>query len=599
VTLMLKHGYTQLPVVDSENRLVGYVTSNSALNALNNYRENLDGLQLKHVLLKKPPSFKQDIDLLDLFDEMNDSFACIVDEDGRLVQVVTTNDMTAYFRQRASDIILAENIESTLKEYVQLAFFSRSDGEQRLNEAIQGITDPGLALKESFSKAVKLYLGKTRSQPGRQIDENIVAKVFELNLGQRMSFSNAIRLYLMKTQQDGNGEVAEDVIAEAYERFAEVKREPATFDQLTLANYISLFLYKDNWGLLEGVFGLKKAAMMTLLDSVRSTRNDLAHFREISPNQSRQLRDCYNLLVEHEDAIRVVFTAYSPSTLDIGPSIREGSELEAGIIVTTGDEPLPGESRYAALSIWLQEQPSEKDAVATTFSAIEEMIGSELPVSAYKNRSWWANDSLGHLQSKLWLDVGWRVSGLNMSERSVRFSRIKDRQRAYIDFYNVVADQLRKLPGFEQTAISPDGSNWQNVKYIGSGLSVLLFAFGRNNDLRVEVYIDSGDASRNKRLFDALYADRDEIEKEVGHELVWQRLDMKRASKVAHVFKAHIIDNGEELRALAEKAAAAMAILANVFDPRLNGLLRRMDVYLGPEAEEMLSAVRFGGPDRS
>jgi hypothetical protein len=74
---------------------------------------------------------------------------------------------------------------------------------------------------------------------------------------------------------------------------------------------------------------------------------------------------------------------------------------------------------------------------------------------------------------------------------------------------------------------------------------------------------------------------------------------MKRASKVAHVFKAHIIDNGEELRALAEKAAAAMAILANVFDPRLNGLLRRMDVYLGPEAEEMLSAVRFGGPDRS
>jgi hypothetical protein len=96
------------------------------LNALNNYRENLDGLQLKHVLLKKPPSFKQDIDLLDLFDEMNDSFACIVDEDGRLVQVVTTNDMTAYFRQRASDIILAENIESTLKEYVQLAFFKES-----------------------------------------------------------------------------------------------------------------------------------------------------------------------------------------------------------------------------------------------------------------------------------------------------------------------------------------------------------------------------------------------------------------------------------------------------------------------------------------
>lgn len=592
VKLMLTHGYSQLPVVDSERRPVGFIASDSILNALNNYNEGLDGLQIKHALLKKPPIFKQDIDLLDLFDEMNDPFACIVDEDGRLVQVVTTHDMTGYFRQRARDIILVENIESILKEYVQLAFFSKSDGEQRLNEAIQAVSNVNQTLRENFVKAVRFCLGKAQPKPGNQIDENIVAKVFELNLGVRENFTNALRLYLTQTQQGGGSQVDESVIAEAFEKFAEDKREPATFDELTLANYISLFLRKDNWVSLEGVFGLQKAAMTTLLDSVRSTRNDLAHFREIGTHQSRQLRDCYNLLVEHEEAIRTAFPSISPSILETGSSVgEEEGELEAGMIIPTADEPQPGESRYAPLAIWLQEQSSEKDVIASSFTAIEEIIGGELPVSAYKNRSWWANDSMGHVQSKQWLDVGWRVAGVNMSERLVRFSRIKERQRAYIDFYNVVDDELRKLPGFEQTAISPDGANWHSIKSISGGLALLNFAFGRNGTFRIELYIDTGDAGRNKRLFDSLHAERDEIEKEVGYELDWQRLDNKRASKVVRILEGRITDSREELKVLAEKAAAAMVLLTKVFEPRLLYLLSQLDVILGPDAAERLSAL--------
>lgn len=534
VKLMLRHDYSQLPVVDSENRPVGFIASDSVLNALNNYGAGLDGLLMKHVLLKRPQTFRQDIDLLDLFDEMNDPFACIVDEEGRLVQVVTTHDMTDYFRQRARDIILVENIESTLKEYVQLAFFSKSDGDHRLNEAIQSISNSNSALRENFIKTVRFYLAKTR--------------------------------------QNGRNQIDEDVLAEAFERFAEDKRKPATFDELTLASYISLFFHNDNWIYLEEVFGLKKTAMMNLLDSVRSTRNDLAHFREIGTDQSRQLRDCYNLLVEHEEAIRTVFPAFSPSIMETVLPTCEEPGLEAGTIIPIADEPQPGESRYAALAIWLQEQPPDADVITSSFTAIEGIIGGELPASAYKNRSWWANDSVGHVQSKQWLDVGWRVAGVNMSERSVRFSRIEDRQRAYIDFYNVVDGELRKLPGFEQTAISPDGTNWHSVKTINGGgqiLAWLNFAFGRNGVFRIELYIDSGDGGVNKRLFDALHTEKDEIEKEIGHELEWQKLDSKRASKVARIFEGRITDSREELKVLAEKAAAAMAILSKVFEPRL------------------------------
>ncbi len=534
VKLMLRHDYSQLPVVDSENRPVGFIASDSILNALNNYGAGLDGLLMKHVLLKRPQTFRQDIDLLDLFDEMDDPFATIVDEEGRLVQIVTTHDMTDYFRQRARDIILVENVESTLKEYVQLAFFSKSDGAHRLNEVIHSVSNSNSALRESVIKTVRFYLANTRQDSRNQIDE--------------------------------------DVLAEASKRFAEDKQKPATFDELTLGSYISLFLHNDNWVYLEEVFGLNKTAIMNLLDSVRSTRNDLAHFREIGADQSRQLRDCYNLLVEHEEAIRTVFPAFSPSNMETVLLTDEKTELVDGTIIPIADEPQPGESRYAPLAIWLQEQSPDVDVITSSFAAIEKTIGGELPASAYKNRSWWANDSMGHVQSKQWLDVGWRVAGVNMSERLVRFSRIEDRQRAYIDFYNVVDNELRKLPGFEQTGVSPDGSNWHSVKSIngeGKTLAWLNFAFGRNGVFRVELYIDSGDGVVNKRLFDALHAEKDEIEKEIGHELEWQKLESKRASKIARIFEGRITDSREELKVLAEKAAAAMAILSKVIEPRL------------------------------
>lgn len=547
VKLMLRHGYSQLPVVDSDNRPVGFIASDSVLNALNNYGAGLDGLLMKHVLLKRPQTFRQDIDLLDLFDEMNDPFACIVDEEDRLVQVVTTHDMTDYFRQRARDIILVENIESTLKDYVQLLFASKNDGESRLNKAIQSVTNSKLGLSENFTKAVRFYLGETRQNGGNQLDEGILAGAFE--------------------------------------KYLDDKRPPATFDTLTLANYISLFLSNDNWGYIEGVFGLKKAAMMNILESVRSTRNDLAHFREIGADQSRQLRDCYDLLVEHEEAIRTAFPAYNPPIMETVSSASQEPELNDGMIIPIADEPQPGEGRYAALAIWLQEQPPDIDIVTSSFDEIEQIIGGELPVSAYKNRSWWANDAVSRVQSQVWLDVGWRVASINKTNRLIRFYRIEGRQRAYIDFYNVLDEQLRKLPGFERLDYSPDGSNWHSVMGIsvkGQNLALINFAFGRNGTFRIELYIDGGDREINKRLFDALYAEKDDIEQEFGHELDWQRLNNNRASKVSRIFEARITDSREELKELAERASTAMVFMLKVLEPRVCDTGQRL---LSPTSE--------------
>jgi hypothetical protein len=54
------------------------------------------------------------------------------------------------------------------------------------------------------------------------------------------------------------------------------------------------------------------------------------------------------------------------------------------------------------------------------------------------------------------------------------------------------------------------------------------------NEAAVELYIDRGrDADEeNKAIFDSLVASKDEIEKEFGGPLEWQRLDGKRACRI-------------------------------------------------------------------
>ena len=71
--------------------------------------------------------------------------------------------------------------------------------------------------------------------------------------------------------------------------------------------------------------------------------------------------------------------------------------------------------------------------------------------------------------------------------------------------------------------------------------------------LRVELYIDVGDITENKAIFDIFMARKDEIEREIGTPLEWEKLDQKRASRISLVRPDTTIndadDNAEELQA--------------------------------------------------
>jgi hypothetical protein len=79
---------------------------------------------------------------------------------------------------------------------------------------------------------------------------------------------------------------------------------------------------------------------------------------------------------------------------------------------------------------------------------------------------------------------------------------------------------------------SPTKDHWLSAGAgIRSGVHYNYLAW-MENEVGIELYIDTGDAAENKQLFDAFRAKKTQIEQDFGAPLLWERLDAKRASRI-------------------------------------------------------------------
>ncbi len=89
----------------------------------------------------------------------------------------------------------------------------------------------------------------------------------------------------------------------------------------------------------------------------------------------------------------------------------------------------------------------------------------------------------------------------------------------------------------------------------------------------VELYIDRGEASENKRIFDQLYANKDAIESAFGAPLVWERLDTKRACRTKHIVERGGYRSPEaQWPAIQEEMVSVMSRLEVALRPDLDSL---------------------------
>lgn len=108
---------------------------------------------------------------------------------------------------------------------------------------------------------------------------------------------------------------------------------------------------------------------------------------------------------------------------------------------------------------------------------------------------------------------------------------LSEKRLAYQAFFQELIDELRNAHRFTNAKVAQP-QNWQSFS---SGISECVYgaSFSAGDRLKVELYIDTGDGDLNKAIFDTLLARRAEFERSFGEPLEWERLDNRRASRVA------------------------------------------------------------------
>lgn len=119
--------------------------------------------------------------------------------------------------------------------------------------------------------------------------------------------------------------------------------------------------------------------------------------------------------------------------------------------------------------------------------------------------------------------------------------------------------------------ISPSKYHWLGT---GAGISGLSYNYVIiNHHASVELYIDRGKDSEeeNKKIFDTLLSHKDEIEKDFGGHLLWERLDERRASRISFGFDSGLRDK-EKWATLQDQMIEAMIRLEKALDKHVKQL---------------------------
>ncbi len=156
------------------------------------------------------------------------------------------------------------------------------------------------------------------------------------------------------------------------------------------------------------------------------------------------------------------------------------------------------------------------------------------------------------------------------TKRQQSVGAISPKGEAYRTFFQKFIDDLREKYNFTNARAGQP----QNFYEFTSGISGIRYvaSFAHGNRVRAEIYIDKGDNEINKDIYDSLKAEETVIEEELGEELSWERLDNRRASRIA-IYRDGSIDASEsELEEIHKWLIEILLELKRVFGNRIKML---------------------------
>ena len=438
LSLMVKNDFSQLPIIDESGELTGIITEQSIISTYFHTAGTVSILELGvDNCQAKAYTLAEDRDVFEALDMLKNAYAIIIVNEKKPIGILTAYDTTHFFRDLSEGLILVEDIEVTLRQYIESVFVTENSMQAALLQAFR----------------------PDRQDPTRPAKE---------------------------------------------------------YDELSFGDHLQLITTEHNWEKFAPYLE-PKDMFLQLMNQVGQIRNQLAHFRgRIEPLQ-------YDALTRSRDWL-------SSRAKPAGVGAKEIHKSDLNI-----EKPKDGEGKYSRLQEWLHEQrEADETRIRINFEEIEEILQYSLPPSAREHRSWWANDFSTHVQAVAWLSSGWLVDDVDLEKGEVIF-----RQSAlalYPQFFAAMLNQLKeKRPGLTKV----NKVLLQNWITMSSGKTGLSFNWSLPREgvgggaLRVELYIDVGDKTKNKEIFDLLRAKEKDIESQIGIPLNWERLNDKKASWIS------------------------------------------------------------------
>ena len=133
---MISHDFSQLPIINGQGNLSGLISEQSISRSYLHLGDDVGLLDLKLTdCCEKPEVLALESDVLDALSLLRQSASVIIVNDKKPVGIVTSTDAIEFFRDLSEGLVLIEDMEVTLRQYIDEAFPTAEEQEQALQNA--------------------------------------------------------------------------------------------------------------------------------------------------------------------------------------------------------------------------------------------------------------------------------------------------------------------------------------------------------------------------------------------------------------------------------------------------------------------------------
>lgn len=120
LALMLENDFSQLPIVDEQDNLTGIITENSILRIYYHSKDRTSLLEktVDHCQNSSPITIEAENDIFDALDLLQKTYAVVVVKNRKPIGILTDYDTTNFFRNNSEEMILVQDIEISLRQYI-------------------------------------------------------------------------------------------------------------------------------------------------------------------------------------------------------------------------------------------------------------------------------------------------------------------------------------------------------------------------------------------------------------------------------------------------------------------------------------------------